>query len=167
MKHIIWIVLNGIFLLATTIYIWFFRSPETILIGSGLFLGQLAVFFFLINVNMYFIFLVIKNKSTVRNIKVKLAQVAKRMMKAHIPLALAGTSVILIHALIMLSQVGPEIGYTHPKMVSGYKGLLFLSLTLIGGYRRYRKASGFRRKFHLVMALIFAVVFTLHLFMPI
>lgn len=167
MKHIIWIVLNSLFLLATTIYIWFFRSPQTILIGSGLFLGQLAVFLFLVNVNMYFIFLVIKNKSTGRNIKVKLVQLAKRMMKAHIPLAMAGTSVILIHSLIMLSQMGPVIGYLHPKMLSGYAGLLFLSLTLIGGYRRYRKASGFRRKFHLFMALIFSAIFTFHLFWPI
>lgn len=167
MKHIIWIVLNSLFLLGTTIYIWFFRSPETILIGLGLFLGQLAGFFFLINVNMYFIFLVIKNKSTGRNVKVKLAQIAKRMMKGHITLAVAGTSIILIHALIMLSQMGPVIGYLHPKMLSGYTGLLFLSLTLIGGYRRYRKASGFRRKFHLVMALIFAALFTFHLFFPV
>ena len=165
MKHIIWITVNGLFLLITTIYIWFFRSPETVLVGTGILLGQLAMILFLINVNMYFIFLVIK-KSTKRNVKVTLAQLAKRMMKSHIPIAVAGTTMILIHASIMLVQLGPFFGFLHPKFISGYFAIFLLALTLIGGYRRYRKASGFRRKFHLSMALVFAVLFTIHLFLP-
>ena len=120
---------------------------------------------FLINVNMYFIFLVIR-KSTKRNVKVTLAKIARRMMKSHITIAVTATSIILIHASIMLVQLGPILGYLHPKLVSGYVAILLLALTLVGGYRRYRKASGFRRKFHLSMALIFAVLFTIHLFLP-
>lgn len=166
MKHIIWITINILFLLASTIYIWIIRSPESFLVGTGVVLGQAAVILFLINVNMYFIFLVIK-KSSQRNVKVTLAQIAKRMMRWHIHIAVVATSIILIHGLIMLNEVGPIVGYTHPKMMSGYKALFLLALTLFGGYRRYRKASGFRRKFHLVMAMLFAFIFTVHLFFPI
>lgn len=165
MKHIVWISINVLFLIVSAIYIWFFRSPDTILVGAGVLIGQLAMILFLINVNMYFILLVIR-KSTKRNVRVKLAKIARKMMKSHIAIAVAGTTIILIHGLIMLNQIGPIIGYVNSKMVSGYVAVLLLCLTLIGGYRRYRRASGFRRKFHLTTAMIFAVSFILHLFLP-
>ncbi|RKD21707.1 hypothetical protein BEP19_13830 [Ammoniphilus oxalaticus] len=165
MKHIIWIAINVLFLLVSTIYIWVFQKPDTLFIGAGALLGQVAVVLFLINVNMYFIFLVIR-KSTKRNVRVTLAKIARRMMKRHITIAVLATTIILIHAFIMLTQLGPLIGFFGPKMISGYVGLVVLTLTLIGGYRRHRKATGFRRRFHLTMAMIFTAVFVIHLFMP-
>src|SRR5699024_1622507 len=117
------------------------------------------------NVNMYFIFLVIR-KSTQRKVRVTLATIARKMMKSHIFIAVLGTTIILIHASIMLVQLGPLIGYFNPKMISGYAGLFLLSLTLFGGYRRHRKSTGFRRRFHLTMAMLFTALFVIHLFMP-
>lgn len=166
MLFYIWLTVNILFLIGSTLYIWLADTQISALITTGKLLSQLAILFFIINVNMYFIFLVIR-KAKQRNIKILLAKWSRKMMKLHIPIAILATSLILIHAGIMLTQMGQFISYLHIKMVTGYLSILMLILTLIGGYRRYKRASGFRRKFHLVMALIFAGIFTIHLFMPI
>jgi hypothetical protein len=165
MSYYIWLLINGLLLIISTIYIWLIRPHDSTLIVSGQLIAQIAIIFFLVNVNMYFIFLVIK-KSKQRKIKVGLSKIARKMMKSHIHLAIFGTSLILIHGCIMLWKLGSVIGFLHLKMITGYIGMILLTLTLFGGYRRHRKASGFRRRFHLVMALIFAVVFIIHLFLP-
>lgn len=166
MPHYIWIGVNLLFIVCSAIYIWLTGTQISTLITTGKIFSQLAILLFLINVNMYFIFLVIR-KSTDRNIKVLLAKISRKMMKAHIPIAVSGTSLILIHAIIMITQMHPYISLWHPKMISGYVSIFFLIVTLIGGYRRYIRASGFRRKFHLIMAMVFALFFTVHLFWPI
>jgi hypothetical protein len=166
MSYYIWIIINGLLLVCSSIYIWLVRPHDSIIIISGQLIAQLAIIFFLVNVNMYFIFRVIR-KAKKRSIKVNLSKIARKMMKSHIHIAIIGTSLILLHGIIMLWKLGEPIGYLHPKMLTGYLGILMLSLTLISGYRRHRKASGFRRKFHLTMALIFATVFIIHLFFPI
>ncbi len=165
MTYYIWLSVNILFLIASALYIWLADTHLSTLITLGKVFSQLAIWFFIINVNMYFIFLVIR-KSKQRNIRVALAKMSRKMMKLHIHIAMIGTTLILVHAVVMVTQMGQYISYIHPKMIAGYLSLLMLALTLFGGYRRSKKASGFRRKFHLVMALIFAVVFTIHLFMP-
>ncbi len=165
MPYYIWLTLNILFLIGSALYIWLSDTHLSTLTTAGKFFSQLAILFFIVNVNMYFIFLVIR-KSKQRKIKVTLAKWSRKMMKAHIHIATIGTSLILIHAGIMLTQMGKYISYLHPKMITGYLGIILLILTLIGGYRRHKRASGFRRKFHLVMALIFATIFTVHLFLP-
>jgi hypothetical protein len=166
MSYYIWTGLNGLFFLTSLLYIWFFRPHDSILITSGQFFAQVAIWIFIINVNMYFIFLVIKRVNK-REIKISLAKLSRKLMKAHIPMAIIGTSLILLHAGIMLATLGSKVGYGSPKMISGYTAIFMLSLTLFGGYRRHKRASGFRRKFHLVMALIFGAIFIIHLFLPI
>lgn len=165
LSYYIWLVINGLLLIATTLFIWIIRPHDSTLVVSGQLIAQIAIILFIINVNMYFIFWVIRN-SKKRNIKVSLSKIARKMMKSHIHIAIIGTTLILIHGTIMIWKLGSVIGYFHLKMLTGYLGILLLVLTLIGGYRRHRKASGFRRKFHLVMALIFAAVFIIHLFIP-
>jgi hypothetical protein len=128
------------------------------------FLGQAAILLFFININMYFIFLVIR-KTSLRNVKIRLAKFSRQMMKFHIPIALLGTILILGHAGINLKVLGPIFGYTHLKLVSGYFSFLFLLIVLYAGYLRHLKASGFRRKFHLVSAMVFFAMFLLHMFM--
>jgi hypothetical protein len=86
-------------------------------------------------------------------------------MKWHIKIGVAGAIVITGHALINFNQFGPLIGYTHLKLLSGYLAISLLSVTLIAGYLRHKKASGFRRKFHLIAAMSFLVTFLLHMFM--
>lgn len=166
MPYYIWLTVNVLFVIGSALYIWLADTHLSTVIITGKLFSQLALILFIINVNMYFIFLVIR-KAKQRSIKVLLAKWSRKMMKLHIPIAMLATSLILIHAGIMLTQMGKYISYFHPKMITGYFGIILLILTLIGGYRRHRRASGFRRKFHLSMALIFAVMFTVHLFLPI
>lgn len=160
-----WLMINALIVLGSIAYIWLVRLNDSALIVTGQFFSQVAILLFIININMYFIFLVIK-KSPRREIKIKLAKISRKLMKAHIPIAIMGTILILFHAAIMLVKASIVIGFFHLKMLSGYLALTLLALTLFGGYRRHKKASGFRRKFHLVMAMIFGSIFMLHLLLP-
>lgn len=165
MRYYIWISVNVLIILAILIYIWLFNPSPSKMVRSGQIFSQIAVLLFIVNINMHFIFKIIK-KSERRSIKIMLAKIARKMMKWHAPIAIVGTSFILVHAGIMLVQLGHVIGYAHPKMVSGYVALFILTLTLIGGYRRAQRSSGFRRKFHLTFALIFGGIFLIHIFFP-
>jgi hypothetical protein len=164
MPYYVWIIINVLFIIGSVLYIWGAHSYDSTVILLGKLLAQLAILLFLINVNMYFIFLVIR-KSKVRNVKVALSKLSRKMMRAHIPIALAGTSLIALHAGIMLFQLRNNRIF-HPKMITGYFAIFMLALTLFAGVLRHKKASGFRRKFHLTTAMIFAGMFIIHLFLP-
>jgi hypothetical protein len=89
------------------------------------------------------------------------------MMKWHISIAVTATTIIIGHAAINLYEVAPAIGFGKLKLVSGYLALLVLALTLSAGYLRHKKSSGFRRKFHLMTAMSFFLLFLIHMFIPI
>lgn len=162
MIYYIWIISNFLFLVITSLLIWnFVETPSTYVILALLF-AQIAIIFFIVNVNMYFIFLVIR-KIKIRKVKVSLSKVSRKMMKAHIPIALIGTSFIILHASIMFMQLDRVIGVFSIKFITGYFSIFLLLLTFIGGYRRHKKASGFRRKFHLSMAMLFTLSFVIHI----
>ncbi len=165
LHHKIWIAINSILIVFSFIYIWFFRPHDSSLVVTAQLLAQIAMFLFLININMYFIFLVIR-KTSVRQVKIRLAKFSRVMMKWHITIAVTATTVILGHAAINLYEIAPVIGFTSLKLVSGYIALSLLILTLAAGYRRHKKASGFRRKFHLVTAMLFFLMFMLHMVIP-
>lgn len=166
MSYYIWIIVNIIFVIGTALYVLIVKPHPSIAVRSGQYIAQIALLFFIVNINMYFILLVIRQAKK-RSLRVTLAKIARRMMRWHIPIALFATSLIVIHALIMLVQLGSVIGFTHIKMLSGMAAMLVLALTLFGGYRRYKKASGFRRRFHYMMAFTFAAFFILHMLLPI
>jgi hypothetical protein len=165
MPYYVWLCVNAVFLIASFVLIWFFRLSDSLAIVLGQFAAQAAIVLFLVNVNMYFIFLVIR-KSRERSVKIRLSRLSRRAMKWHIPIALTGSMLILIHASIMLKTLGETIGYVHGKMISGYLSLMLLALTVFAGWLRRLRASGTRRKFHLVSALVFAAAFIVHLFFP-
>jgi hypothetical protein len=160
--HRIWMLLNIVLILGSITYIWLFRPHDSSLIISSQLLAQMAMILFLINVNMYFIFLVIRKTSN-RNIKVRLAKFSRHFMKWHIKIAVTGAIIIIGHAAINLLKIGPVIGYTHIKMLTGYLGFIFLIITLFAGFLRHKKASGFRKKFHRTIAMIFTVLFLIHM----
>ncbi|WHY01165.1 hypothetical protein [Neobacillus sp. DY30] len=166
MPHKLWIAVNGILIIFSFIYIWFFRPPDSSLVILARFLAQIAMYLFLININMYFIFLVIR-KTSVRQVKIRLAKFSRVMMKWHIPIAAIATTIIIGHAVINLIEIAPIIGFNNLKLISGYLAMSFLFLTLAAGYLRHKKSSGFRRKFHLITAMAFLLVFFLHMFIPI
>jgi hypothetical protein len=165
MSYYAWIGLNVLFVIVTGLYIWLFQDEHSVSIITGQFLAQAGILLFLVNVNMYFIFLVIR-KARVRKLKISLAKVSRKMMKAHIPIAIVGTAFVSVHAIIMLNELGYRIGFFHGKLVSGYLSIVFLVLTLFAGYLRHKKSSGFRKKFHRISAFTFTFTFTMHLFFP-
>lgn len=163
MHHRLWMFGNITAIVFSIVYIWFFRPHDSSLLITAQLLAQIGVILFLVNLNMYFIFLVIR-KTSVRRVKISLAQFSRYLMKWHIRIALLGTTIIIGHACINLFKLGPVIGFTHLKLLSGYLALSALSVTLFAGYLRHNKASGFRRKFHLITAFTFLGLFLLHMF---
>lgn len=164
MAHWIWIVANALVIVGTAVYIWLFHPHPFAVVRSGQFAAQAAILFFFININMYFIFLVIK-KSPRRSVKVALAKGARLIMKWHVRFALAGTAFIAIHAIVMSAALGATVGFAHPKMASGIASIALLCVVLFAGWLRRRRASGFRRKFHLTSAFVFAGMFLTHIVM--
>ncbi|MEH7176924.1 hypothetical protein [Neobacillus vireti] len=166
MHHKLWIAVNSCFIVFSMIYIWFFRPHDSSLVVTAQFLAQIAMLLFLININMYFIFLVIR-KTSVRQVKIRLAKFSRSMMKWHISIAVTATTIIIGHAAINLYEIAPAVGYDNLKLVSGYLAIAILFVTLAAGYLRHKKSSGFRRKFHLTTAMVFFIVFLIHMFIPI
>jgi hypothetical protein len=164
--HRLWIFLNGLLVLASIVYIWIIRPHDSSLVVAAQLLAQIGMILFLVNINMYFIFLVIR-KSSIRKVKVRLAKFSRYMMKWHIPIAVLGTSVIIGHGAVNLYAIAPLIGYSHLKILSGMLAMGTLAVTLFAGWLRHNKSSGFRRKFHLTAAMTFLVAFLVHMFMPV
>ena len=162
MYHRLWTFVNIFLVVISIVYIWMFRPHDSTLIVAGQLLAQIGLILFLININMYFIFLVIR-KTSVRKVKIRLAKFSRHFMKWHIPIAIWGTVVIAGHAIINLTQIGPLLGFAHLKLLTGYLAISMLGLTLFAGWLRHKKASGFRRKFHLTAAMVFLVVFIIHM----
>jgi hypothetical protein len=166
LPHKLWIAVNSILIVVSVIYIWFFRPHDSSLVIVAQLLAHMAMILFLVNINMYFIFLVIR-KSSVRKVKIRLAKFSRVMMKWHISIAITATTIMVGHAAINIYEIAPVIGYGNLKLVSGYLALSVLSVTLAAGYLRHKKSSGFRRKFHLLTAMAFFIVFFIHMFIPI
>jgi hypothetical protein len=166
LPHKLWIAVNSILMVLSFNYIWFFRPHDSSLVVLAQFLAQIAMVLFLININMYFIFLVIR-KTSVRQVKIRLAKFSRVMMKWHISIAITATTIIIGHAVINLYKIAPVIGFDNLKIISGYLAVSFLFLTLAAGYLRHKKSSGLRRTFHLTTAMIFFLVFLVHMFIPI
>ncbi|MFT4415239.1 hypothetical protein ACLM5H_15365 [Fredinandcohnia humi] len=166
MSYIIWILVNVLLVLAISMYIWIFRIEDTRLLMLGQVLAQISLLLFIINLNMYFIFLVIR-KTKVRKVKIILAKLSRRMMKGHISIAIFGAILIIFHGEIMLLKLGASIGYTHSKIITGEIAILFLVITLFAGYLRHKKSSGRRRKFHFLSAFLFLIMVLLHMLMKV
>jgi hypothetical protein len=98
-------------------------------------------------------------------VKIRLAKFSRYLMKWHIKIAVLGTTIIMGHASINLYGVGSLIGWGHIKLLTGYLALVMLAVTLFAGYLRHKKASGFRRKFHLITAMTFLGAVLVHMFM--
>jgi hypothetical protein len=134
-------------------------ESNTILIGK--IVAQAAFILFLTNLNMYFVFLLIR-KSKIRPVKVKLAKISKRMMKYHIPIAITASLLVLFHAAVMINVHLEDLW--KPKTISGLLVISLLPVLIFSGQLRRWKASGKRRKFHYLMAFIFFGFLLFHIF---
>jgi hypothetical protein len=128
----------------------------------GKVLSQSAFILFLINLNMYFVFLLIR-KSKIRDVKVKLAKISKKMMKYHVPIAVTATMLIIAHAIIMISAHLED--FWKAKTASGVISMGILAILFYSGLLRRWKSSGKRRKFHYVMAFVFFGFTLFHTFL--
>lgn len=164
--HKIWSVANVLLIISSIIYIWLFQPHDGTLMVISQFLAQMAIVLFIFNVNMYFIFLIIR-KTKQRKVKIRLATFSRYFMKWHIKIAITSSLLIVGHVWINLIKIAPVIGYSHIKLVIGYTSFFFLMVSLFAGYLRHKKASGFRKKFHRVVAMVFVVSFLIHMVIPI
>ncbi|MBU8906839.1 hypothetical protein [Desertibacillus haloalkaliphilus] len=155
-----WIALNGLFLICVLGFSWQ-KEYLSMMITTSKGIAQAALVFFLLNVNMFFIFLIIR-KSKNRNIKKALAKGSRKFMKLHIPIAITGTALVIVHAALMLMH--HPSSFTSLKFISGYFAFIVLVVLLITGYRRHKKATGMRRKLHITMAFFFLFIVSLHIF---
>ncbi|SEN25783.1 hypothetical protein SAMN05192533_110192 [Mesobacillus persicus] len=154
-----WLAVNILTILA--IIIWSqIQGYQSNNIFLGKVIAQVAFVFFLINLNMYFVFLMIR-KSKIRDVKIKLARISKKMMKFHVPLAITATTLIICHAVIMFYAQSDLLNY---KTVTGVFLFGVLSILLFSGILRRKKATGKRRKFHYTMAFLFFGLILLHIF---
>lgn len=152
--------LNGLLILTVLIWSWqkeFISAPIALAKVSP----QMALILFLVNLNMYFVFLIIR-KSHIRKVKTILAKGSRKAMKLHIPIAICASTFIFIHAILMV--INHPAYMTSLKFLSGFLALLMLILLLFTGYRRHYKATGFRRRSHIVMAFTFLTSTLLHIF---
>jgi hypothetical protein len=156
-----WLLVN--ILTVMVIVFWsLYRGYDSLYILLGKMAAQAAFVLFLININMYFVFLLIR-KGKVRKVKVRLAKISKTMMKYHIPLAITASLLILIHGAMMVTAHSSQLG--NVKILAGALSLSLLVVLLYSGLLRHRKATGKRRKFHYTMAFIFFGFVILHIFL--
>lgn len=165
MYHRIWTIANFLLITGSIFYIWVFRPHDSVLIVISQLFAQAALILFIFNVNMYFIFLIIR-KTKQRDVKIRLAAFSRYFMKWHIKIVIMATILIVIHASINFIKLGPIIGYEHLKMMLGYTAFLLLIVTLSAGYLRHKKASGRRKKVHRLTAMIFTFLFLIHILLP-
>lgn len=155
-----WIAVNILFIIAVIVWSWT-RETISIEILTARTIAQLSIIFFLANINLYFVFLIIR-KSKNRDVKKGLAKLSRKAMKLHIPIAVTGTSLILIHAIIMLSA--HPLAFLSLKKISGLCAIIVLFILLCSGLLRRWKATGFRRRFHITMAFTFLLFLIIHIF---
>ena len=156
-----WIAVNVT--VVVIIAVWAFsKGYDSSYVLIGKIIAQAAFMLYLINLNMYFVFLLIR-KSTIRDVKVKLAKISKKMMKYHIPFAITASLLIGVHAVIM-AYVRREDFWIW-KTGTGVLSLIILAVLLYSGLSRHRKATGRRRRFHYGMAFVFFSIVILHVFL--
>jgi hypothetical protein len=158
MKHRTWVLLALLAVAGTAACIGWFRPEPYNLYRFGGGVAVAAALLFALNLSYAALFQAIK-RSSARSLRVRLAKLARKAMPWHIPIGIVGTALIVVHAGVMLTQFGITV---HPKMTTGLASLLLLGLALFAGVLRSRRASGFRRKFHLTTAFLFAASFLVH-----
>lgn len=156
-----WIGLNSFLIIVILIWSWQKEFISTTIAISKVF-SQTSLVLVLVNLNLFFVFLIIR-KSKVRDVKIMLAKFSRKAMRLHIPIAVSATAFIIIHALLMIMNHPSYL--TSLKFISGYCAIFLLIFLLVTGYRRHLMSTGFRRKSHLAMAFIFFTAVLIHIFM--
>jgi hypothetical protein len=156
----LWLLVN--FLLVSSIIGWsYFQRADGLMLETATIFSQLAVILILLNLNMYLIFLLIR-KSKKRNVKLTLAKISRKLMKLHVPIAITATSFIILHIIFIVINIAWD--FTNWKLTTGLITTFGLLATLFAGYRRSKKASGKRRRLHIMTAFLFFLLALIHIF---
>lgn len=156
----IWIVVNLMIIIGMVVWSLLHETDGLVLQMATIF-SQFAVIFVLLNINMYFIFLIIR-KSKKRKVKLTLAKVSRKVMKVHVPIAISAASLIILHIIFIVFSIPFDL--TKPKLLTGLLAVIGLFFTLLAGYMRSKKASGTRRRSHILAAFAFFVLALFHIF---
>jgi hypothetical protein len=156
----IWLVVNLIIIIGMVVWSLLHETDGLVLQMATIF-SQLAVILVLLNINMYFIFLIIR-KTKKRKVKLTLAKLSRKVMKVHVPIAISAVSLIILHIIFIIFSIPFDL--SKPKLVTGLLAVIGLFFTLLAGYLRSKKATGNRRKYHIMTAFIFFIVALVHIF---
>jgi predicted anti-sigma-YlaC factor YlaD len=156
----IWLVVNLIIIIGMVVWSLLHETDGLVLQMATIF-SQLAVILVLLNINMYFIFLIIR-KTKKRKVKLTLAKLSRKVMKVHVPIAISAASLIILHIIFIIFSIPFDL--TKPKLLTGLLAVIGLFFTLLAGYLRSKKATGNRRKYHIMTAFIFFIVALVHIF---
>jgi predicted anti-sigma-YlaC factor YlaD len=156
----IWLVVNFFIIIGMVVWSLLHETDGLVLQMATIF-SQLAVILVLLNINMYFIFLIIR-KTKKRKVKLTLAKLSRKVMKVHVPIAISATSLIILHIIFIIFSIPFDL--TKPKLLTGLLAVIGLFFTLLAGYLRSKKATGNRRKYHIMTAFIFFIVALVHIF---
>jgi hypothetical protein len=156
----IWLVVNSMIIVGMVVWSLLHESDGLVLQMATIF-SQFAVILVLLNINMYFIFLIIR-KTKKRKVKLTLAKLSRKVMKVHVPIAISATSLIILHITFIIFSIPFDL--TKPKLLTGLLAVIGLFFTLLAGYLRSKKATGTRRKYHIMTAFIFFIVALVHIF---
>jgi predicted anti-sigma-YlaC factor YlaD len=156
----IWLVVNLMVIIGMVVWSLLHETDGLVLQMATIF-SQFAVMFVLLNINMYFIFLIIR-KTKKRKVKLTLAKLSRKVMKVHVPIAISATSLIILHIIFIVFSIPFDL--TKPKLLTGLLAVIGLFFTLLAGYLRSKKATGTRRKYHIMTAFIFFIVALVHIF---
>jgi predicted anti-sigma-YlaC factor YlaD len=156
----IWLVVNFFIIIGMVVWSLLHETDGLVLQMATIF-SQLAVILVLLNINMYFIFLIIR-KTKKRKVKLTLAKLSRKVMKVHVPIAISAASLIILHIIFIIFSISFDL--TKPKLLTGLLAVIGLFFTLLAGYLRSKKATGNRRKYHIMTAFIFFIVALVHIF---
>jgi predicted anti-sigma-YlaC factor YlaD len=156
----IWLVVNLMIIIGMVVWSLLHETDGLVLQMATIF-SQFAVILLLLNINMYFIFLIIR-KTKKRKVKLTLAKLSRKVMKVHVPIAISASSLIILHIIFIVFSIPFDL--TKPKLITGLLAVIGLFFTLLAGYLRSKKATGTRRKYHIITAFIFFIVALVHIF---
>lgn len=131
----------------------------TVMLKLAILLAFIVLLLFSVNWSMFLLLRAIRYSRT-RKTKVRLARFTRYVMKAHIPFALLGSGLILVHAVLMV--LFHPLPILQVKKLSGFAALLILGLHLYSGYLKYRRTSKKRQRIHVVTAFTLLLFIMLH-----
>jgi hypothetical protein len=157
---IVWLIVN-LLIIAGMVTWSLLHETDGLVLQLATVISQLAVILILLNINMYFIFLIIR-KSKVRKVKLTLAKISRKVMKLHVPIAISAASLIVLHIAFIFISI--PLDFSKPKFITGLIAASGLIFTLLAGFMRSRKATGTRRRAHIMTAFAFFLFILVHIF---